>query len=156
MPYLFEPLRWVRWLGLWAVVAAALGRGVSPALRGMASGEVVQVPRPPAGEALPYNQATDLAADLDILHRSLVSGRSAALARGRLRDLRRAVDVFGFHIATLDLRQNADVHERTIGELFEAAASGTNYKGLREEARVASLLAELGTSRPLMSPFITW
>ena len=48
--------------------------------------------------------------DLSILHRSLRSNGSGSLARGRLRKLRRAVDVFGFHLASLDLRQNSDVH----------------------------------------------
>ena len=45
---------------------------------------------------------------------------AAIIARGRLRALRRAVDVFGFHLAPLDLRQNSDVHERTVAELFAA------------------------------------
>ena len=49
------------------------------------------------------------------------SNGSGSLARGRLRKLRRAVDVFGFHLASLDLRQNSDVHERVIAELFEKA-----------------------------------
>ena len=48
------------------------------------------------------------------------------LARGRLRALRRAVDVFGFHLAPLDMRQNSDVHERTVAELFAAAIRASN------------------------------
>ena len=35
--------------------------------------------------------------------------------------LRRAVEVFGFHLASLDLRQNADVHEVVIGDLLARA-----------------------------------
>ncbi|RYE83375.1 MAG: hypothetical protein EOO75_19410, partial [Myxococcales bacterium] len=42
VPSVFEPLRWVRWLGLWAVAAALLGRGVAPALRGLAAERVVR------------------------------------------------------------------------------------------------------------------
>lgn len=42
LPSVFEPLRWVRWLGLWAVAAALLGRGVAPALRGLAAERVVR------------------------------------------------------------------------------------------------------------------
>ena len=94
----------------------------------------------------------ELRADLDVLDRSLRDNGSAILARGRLRSLRRAVDVFGFHLASLDLRQNSDVHERTIGELLEAACPGTGYAGLAEPARIARLLEELGTARPLASP----
>ena len=91
-----------------------------------------------------------------MLDRSLKENGSTILARGRLRGLRRAVDVFGFHLASLDLRQNSDVHERTVGELFEAACPGTGYADLAEEARIAKLLEELATARPLVSPFIAY
>ena len=115
-----------------------------------------EVLRAPVGDAPPYAEAGELAADLDVLHRSLVANGSVTLARGRLRDLRRAVDVFGFHLAAIDLRQNADAHERTVAELFEAAAPGTNYRSLSEDGRVALLLAELATARPLVSPFVSY
>ncbi len=81
------------------------------------------------GEAKPYAAAAELRADLDVLHRSLLANGSSMLARGRLRDLRRAVDVFGFHLAGLDLRQNSDVHARTVGELLEAAGAGVRLCG---------------------------
>ena len=87
------------------------------------------------GEAPPFADAGELRAELDVLDRSLRDNGSAILARGRLRGLRRAVDVFGFHLASLDLRQNSDVHERTVGELLEAACPGTGYAGLAEPAR---------------------
>jgi len=112
--------------------------------------------RTPVGEAAPYGSVGDLAGDLTVMHDSLVANGSAMLARGRLRDLRRAVDVFGFHLAALDLRQNADVHERVVAELLEAVAPGINYRGLGEEERVAALIAELATVRPLVSPSVTY
>lgn len=59
------------------------------------------------GEAPAYVAVAELQADLNILHSSLVENGSAVLARGRLRGIRRAVDVFGFHLASIDLRQNA-------------------------------------------------
>jgi len=90
------------------------------------------------------------------MHRSLVANGSAALARGRLRAMRRAVDVFGFHLAAVDLRQNSDVHERTIDELMEMAHPGIGYRDRAEEARIALLLDELKTSRPLASPFLSY
>ena len=79
------------------------------------------LPGRPVGDAPPYADAGELQADLDILDRSLIANNSAILARGRLRLLRRAVDCFGFHLASLDLRQNSDVHERTVAELLDAA-----------------------------------
>ena len=51
----------------------------------------------------------------------------AIVARGRLRALQRAVDVFGFHLAPIDLRQNSDVHERTVAEILAAASPGLDY-----------------------------
>ncbi|MDE1968052.1 MAG: phosphoenolpyruvate carboxylase [Alphaproteobacteria bacterium] len=116
----------------------------------------VEAHRTPVGEAAPYSGTAELAADLTVIHDSLVTNGSAMLARGRLRDLRRAVEVFGFHLAALDLRQNADVHERVVAELLEAATPGTNYLSLGEDERVAALVSELATVRPLVSPSVTY
>jgi phosphoenolpyruvate carboxylase len=108
------------------------------------------------GQAPPYERSGDLLADLDVIHRSLVANDSALLARGPLRRLRRAVDVFGFHLATVDLRQNSDVHERVVAELFAAARPDVRYSSLSEAARIELLVDELGTPRPLASPFIEY
>ena len=78
----------------------------------------VETNRPPVGEAAPYGSAREFKADLDILDRSLIANNSGVIARGRLRLLRRAVDCFGFHLASLDMRQNSAVHERTVAELI--------------------------------------
>lgn len=116
----------------------------------------VETRRPPVGEAAPYDGAKDFKADLDILYRSLISNNSGVIARGRLRQLRRAVDCFGFHLASLDIRQNSAVHERTVAELIDAATPGMSYLALNEEARVALLTGELRNSRPLTSPFVKY
>ncbi|MGU3495184.1 phosphoenolpyruvate carboxylase [Xanthobacteraceae bacterium A53D] len=108
------------------------------------------------GESEPYADAAAFKADLDVIHRSLSDNGSKVLARGRLRRLRRAVDCFGFHLASLDLRQNSDVHERVVADLLEQAAPGTDYLALDEEARIALLLKELGNARPLSSPFLAY
>lgn len=112
--------------------------------------------RHPVGDAPPYGAAEEFAKDLAVIHGSLTSNGAGALAWGRLRGLRRAVDVFGFHLAGLDLRQNSDVHERTIGELFEKARPGTRYAGLAEEARISLLRSELTSPRLLASPFLSY
>ena len=116
----------------------------------------IETSRPPVGAAEPYAGPAELARDLGVLHASLVANNSLVIARGRLRHLRRAVDCFGFHLATLDMRQNSAVHERTIAELFEAASPGTNYREMPEEARIALLSRELDTARPLASPFVAY
>ncbi|MFL4997180.1 MAG: phosphoenolpyruvate carboxylase [Microvirga sp.] len=114
------------------------------------------VARHAVGEARAYDSVEEFEGDLLILHRSLRSNGSGSLSRGRLRKLRRAVDVFGFHLASLDMRQNSDVHQRVVAELFERAIPGTDYEGLPEEKRVALLLEELRTPRLLTSPYVEY
>ncbi|HTD06854.1 phosphoenolpyruvate carboxylase [Undibacterium sp.] len=109
-----------------------------------------------AGEAPAYANAEELIADLDVVHQSLLDHGSAALTRGRLRHLRRAVRVFGFYLAPLDLRQNSDVHERVVAELLEAANPGTNYLAQDEEGRIRLLRAEIASARPLASPYMEY
>jgi phosphoenolpyruvate carboxylase len=108
--------------------------------------------RHPIAEAEPYATPAEFLADLEIIRASLVANKSAALTDGRLRHLARAVDCFGFHLASLDLRQNSAIHEATVAELFEAVAPGTNYAGLNEDQRLDLLVGELTTARALLRP----
>ena len=110
----------------------------------------------PVEPAPAYDSAVELKADLDTVYHSLAENGSLALARGRLRSLRRAVDVFGFHLASLDLRQNSDIHARVMAELVAAAGLEADYGKLDEPGRVALLLGELDTMRPLASPYLTY
>ena len=109
--------------------------------------------RQPAGDAPAYATPEEFAADLETISQSLEASGARILARGRLRSLRRAVDVFGFHLAPLDLRQNSDVHERTVAELFAAADSSVEYLKLDEDQRIDMLRKELVNPRPLLLPF---
>ena len=110
-------------------------------------------PRPSRIEGAPYASPAELGADLAVLARSLGQNGAGVLATGgALGRLIRSVEVFGFHLATLDIRQNADVHERTIAALLKAAAVEDDYAGLDEAARVALLRAELASPRPLAVP----
>jgi phosphoenolpyruvate carboxylase len=108
------------------------------------------------GDALPYADSSELVADLAVIDHSLVANGSGILAQGRLKNLRRAVDVFGFHLAALDLRQNSDAHERSVGEMLGFAEPRLDYAGLAEPERIRLLLGELGTARPLASPFLAY
>ncbi|WP_136416842.1 phosphoenolpyruvate carboxylase [Herbaspirillum sp. ST 5-3] len=109
-----------------------------------------------AAEARRYDNAAELMHDLDVVHHSLTINGSAILARGRLRYLRRAVDVFGFCLSSVDLRQNADVHERVVAELLRTSGVHVDYLSLDESDRVALLLGELASSRPLVSPHLLY
>jgi len=118
--------------------------------------DAVASPRQPVGDSVPYESPEEFRADLDVIHRSLCDNGSSVLAEGRLRHLRRAVDCFGFHLASLDLRQGSDTHETCIAELFEAVNPGTDYTALKEDDRIALLVEELSAARPLVRPFWTY
>ncbi|MCK5751922.1 MAG: phosphoenolpyruvate carboxylase, partial [Mycobacterium sp.] len=100
----------------------------------------------------PYQTPAELLADLDVVDESLRSNGSAVLADDRLCRLRESVRVFGFHLSGLDMRQNSDVHEEVIAELFAWAGVHDDYASLSEPERVELLAAELGTRRPLVRP----
>jgi phosphoenolpyruvate carboxylase len=116
----------------------------------------VETTRQPVGAAAPYADVREFKTDLDILDRSLIANNSRVIARGRLRLLRRALDCFGFHLASLDMRQNSAVHERTVAELLDTAMPGTSYLALSEEARISLLTGELRNARPLTSSFVKY
>ena len=113
-------------------------------------------PRPPALAAPPYASAAELGADLQVIQDSLLEMHGAGFAEGRLPRLIRAVDLFGFHLATLDMRQNSAVHERVVAELLRVAGVAPRYEDLDEDARCALLLGELGHARPLASPYAAY
>jgi len=105
--------------------------------------------RPALVPGAPYSSAAELDADLAVIESSLVAHRGAPLTRARLRPLRCAVQVFGFHLATLDLRQNSDRHEETVAELLFVARLCENYSALNEKEKQDLLLALLRDTRAL-------
>ena len=114
-------------------------------------------PRPATVEAPAYKDAPSLRADLQILEDSLKSESRVRLnGGGALARLNRAVETFGFHLATLDLRQNADVHARVVAELLKVAGVAPDYAVLPEAERVALLRRELASERLLASPYASY
>jgi phosphoenolpyruvate carboxylase len=113
-------------------------------------------PHRSVGEARPYSSPAEFSSDLSIICRSLEAGGGARIARGRLRALRKSVDVFGFHLAALDMRQHSGVHEAVVDELFSRGTGQNGYSGLAEEERCSWLLQELMVTRPLRSRFIDY
>lgn len=110
--------------------------------------------RKEVGHAEPYAGAAGFAADLQVLVDSLEANHGAVLVRPRLSTLKRAADIFGFHLASLDMRQSSDIHERVLAELFAKAGGEPAYAALDEDAKVALLLSELSQPRLLYSPYI--
>ena len=97
----------------------------------------------------PYHSAQEFLADLKIIEQSLRSHHAQALVNQRLRPLIRSVEVFGFHLATVDLRQSSDKHEEVIQELLAVASIEKDYSALDEESKQALLLRLLNEARPL-------
>ena len=97
----------------------------------------------------PYADAEAFAADLAVVAQSLRERHGESLVEVRLAPLQRAVQVFGFHLATVDLRQSSDKHEAVIAELLRVARLEPDYAALPEPERCRLLLALLGDARPL-------
>ena len=97
----------------------------------------------------PYDDAGQFAEDLDIVAHSLRSHHAQALVAPRLAPLQRAVQVFGFHLATLDIRQSSDRHEAVVAELLRVARLEPDYAALDEAARRSLLLRLLDDARGL-------
>ncbi|KAA0890658.1 phosphoenolpyruvate carboxylase [Pusillimonas sp. ANT_WB101] len=99
--------------------------------------------------------------DLQVVADSLDLHQGGPIGQLRLAGLLQLVSIFGFHLATVDLRQSSDVHERVLTELFAATGATLNgqavdYKALSEEDRITLLRQEVHEVRPLVSPWISY
>lgn len=91
--------------------------------------------------------------DLRTITRALAqSGGETLASSGALGRLIRSVRTFGFHLATLDMRQNSAAHARTVAELLQVAGTEDDYEALSEDKRMALLRRELASPRPLTVP----
>lgn len=101
-----------------------------------------------------YRDSRELMADLQLLQRSLRENHARMLAdSGELANLLMQVQVFGFHLATLDIRQHSDEHARAVDEILHAAGvlpPETLYSDLPEGEKVRLLTRELCSTRPLL------
>lgn len=113
-------------------------------------------PRPSGLAAEPYATPEAFKADLQTILDSLLRQHGEVFTVGPLPELIRAVDIFGFHLATLDMRQNSAVHERVVAELLKTAGVCPDYPALDEPARCELLLRELGHGRLLASPYAVY
>ncbi|WP_210215663.1 phosphoenolpyruvate carboxylase [Mongoliimonas terrestris] len=115
-------------------------------LQALTGGEALRHAMAPAK---PYRSPDELLADLAVVADSLRRNHGAPLLGMRLTPLMRAVEVFGFHLATTDLRQSSDKHEAVVAELLAVARVETDYATLTESDKQALLLRLLGEPRPL-------
>jgi phosphoenolpyruvate carboxylase len=103
----------------------------------------------PVVSGTPYSDVEEFLVDLKTIRDSLCRHHGTPMVGIRLNPLIRAAEVFGFHLATTDLRQSSDRHEAVVGELVAAARIELSYAQLGEEKKQALLLALLHDPRPL-------
>jgi phosphoenolpyruvate carboxylase len=100
-----------------------------------------------------YREGQELSSDLALLDRSLRETGAGRLADLEVFRLRRHVDVFGFHLAQLDVRQNSAFHDKAVEQLLQAAdLPETDFGSWSEEKRLAFLERELQSLRPFALP----
>ncbi len=131
-----------------ASVRVRLGEGTVP-LRGVSPGV-------PPVRATPYADPSEFVRDLNVLIESLNAHHGESLIGTRLAPLARSAEVFGFHLASIDLRQSSDVHEAVIAELFKRADVHEDYAALPEADKLRLLLTELEQPRLLRSPYLEY
>ena len=112
--------------------------------------------RKEVGHADAYSGPAEFQAELQVLADSLDANHGAILVKPRLAGLLRAAAIFGFHLASLDMRQSSDIHERVLAELFRQAGVESDYAALDEAAKVKLLLAEIAHPRLLYTPYAAY
>jgi len=105
------------------------------------------------GQGGGYRSPSELLEDLALLEESLPEAGAHEIADMDVRPLSAQARVFGFHLATLDIRQNSAYHDRAVEGLLRAAGfAHWNYSEWSEDERIEFLNRELQTPRPFTGP----
>lgn len=108
------------------------------------------------GKSRAYDGAGEFISDLETVRQSIREHLGERVVGSRLSTLIAVARACGFHLLAIDLRQNADVHERMIHELYVRAGVNIDYLASDENERVRILSKELSHDRPLRSPFLNY
>ena len=104
-------------------------------------------------EKYDYVYASELISDLHILQNSLIKFGAESIAYSDINEAIRIVQTFGFHLASLDIRQNSAFHDKGISQLMKAGGMvDTNFDEWSEEQRIEFLNKELESNRPFTHP----
>lgn len=109
-----------------------------------------------AGTPARYNRVEELRQDLKIIDRSLRYHFADYVADTHIRKLIRQVELFGFHLTTLDIRQHSKEHENAIAEILAKMHITPDYTQLNEDEKIELLDQLLNDPRPLTSPHIEY
>jgi len=98
-----------------------------------------------------YDTANDFYKDLITIRDSLLENKGEALISGDFVELIQAVEIFGFYLASIDMRQDSSVHEACVAELLKSAGIHSRYSELSEEEKCQLLLKELEEDPRILS-----
>ncbi|GIP34960.1 phosphoenolpyruvate carboxylase [Paenibacillus sp. J2TS4] len=109
-----------------------------------------------ANEHAKYKSAQEFIDDLEVIERSLRNHYADFVADHYLLKLIRQVELFGFHMAKLDVRQHSKEHESAMTEVLARMGIVPNYSGLSEEDKIRLLTGVLNDPRLITSPYIDY
>ena len=101
-----------------------------------------------------YHNPEELLNDLRIIRRSLTLNKGFRTAEIDISGMINRVEVFGFHIARLDIREESSRHLSTISEIFERLSLYPGFMTLSEDERIIILAEEIKNPRPLIFPIL--
>ncbi|MFV0416183.1 MAG: phosphoenolpyruvate carboxylase [Chthoniobacterales bacterium] len=98
-----------------------------------------------------YKRPSELDADLLTLHEALITVGAETLSQSAVWPVRRALDVFGFHLAALDIRQNSTFHDKALSQiLVKSGLDAADFADWDEQRRLDFLNKELLSPRPFL------
>lgn len=97
-----------------------------------------------------YDEPAELVADLRVIEDALLEQGEPLIVAGDLHDVIRQVEVFGFHLARMDIRDHSGRHETALAEIFALTGVEPGYSALSEPAKIALLRREIDEPRPLI------
>jgi phosphoenolpyruvate carboxylase len=103
-----------------------------------------------------YNDPAEFIEDLQIIEKSLRSHYAVYVADVYIKKLIRQVEIFGFHLSALDVRQHSKEHELAMAEILSKMSITADYSGLSEEAKIELLTSILNDPRPITSPYLEY
>lgn len=98
-----------------------------------------------------YDTADEFYQDLLAIRDSLLENKGEALISGDFVELLQAVEIFGFYLASIDMRQDSSVHEACVAELLASAGINDHYSDLSEDEKCVLLLKELEEDPRILS-----
>ncbi|MBU7321064.1 phosphoenolpyruvate carboxylase [Paenibacillus oleatilyticus] len=110
--------------------------------------------KPNVSEGKKYNNPQQFKEDLLIIERSLRNHYADFIADAYVQKLIRQVELFGFHLASLDVRQHSKEHEAAMTEILAKMSICSDYGALPEDQKIKLLTDILNDPRPITSPYL--